>query len=268
MDPGTGLMDVASLRSKATGDVCGAYVESPNLFGCVERNLGEIREAAKDVPLIAGVDPLLLSLTRSPMDHGVDIVIAEGGSISFGMNFGGPLLGIFATKKEHLRKMPGRIVGQTVDADGRTAYCLTLATREQHIRRAKATSNICTNEALCAVGSAAYISLLGRDGLKKAATRCYENAHSLARKMDSIHGFKVPVFSSDFYCEFTARAPESAEAMLGHISKKGILGGVKQSNHASRFDANHMLVASTEVHTEHDIEMYISSLSKSTGVGA
>jgi glycine dehydrogenase subunit 1 len=267
MDPGTGLIDVASLRSQAAGDACGVYVESPNVFGCVEKGLGEIREAAKDVPLIVGVDPILLSLVKPPADYGADIVIAEGGNISFGMNFGGPLLGIFATTKEHLRKMPGRIVGATLDADGRRAYCLTIQAREQHIRRAKATSNICTNEALCAVGSAAYISLLGRDGLKKVAMKCYENAHNLAKGIGSIKGFKAPVFGADFYCEFAARTPQKADDLLRELSGSSILGGVKLSDHTTGFDENHMLVASTEVHASQDIETYLTALKGCSGGG-
>jgi glycine dehydrogenase subunit 1 len=267
MDARTGLIDTTSLRSLAAGDACGAYVESPNVFGCVERNVAEIREATRGIPLIMGVDPILLSVIRPPSEYGVDITIAEGGPISFGLNFGGPLLGIFATTKEHLRKMPGRIVGQTVDAEGRTAYCLTLATREQHIRRAKATSNICTNEALCAVGSAAYISLLGRDGLKRVASRCYENSYHLAKQVGSMKGFRAPVFDSDFYCEFVARAPVQAHALLAKLSELGIQGGVPLADHVSGFDPNHLLIASTDVHRRQDLDTFIEALGKVTGGG-
>ena len=147
------MLDLADLKTHLTEDVCGVYVENPNFFGRLEEQLAEIR-AATDVPLVVGINPIAQSILRKPADFGADIVIGEGQALGNAVNFGGPLLGIFATRQEHLRKMPGRVIGLTKDAEGRRAFCMTLQTREQHIRRAKAMSNICTHESPLAVAAA------------------------------------------------------------------------------------------------------------------
>src|SRR2546428_2824086 len=162
----TGTTDLDELRLAVGEDTAAVYVENPNFFGRFEEDLEEIRSIAPSL-LIVGANPLSLAVIKAPGDLGADIVIGEGQPLGNAVNFGGPLIGVFACKEEHVRKMPGRIIGLTKDAEGERAFCMTLQTREQHIRRERAMSNICTNETLMAVTSAAYIAVLGPSGLRR-----------------------------------------------------------------------------------------------------
>ncbi|HPT73278.1 MAG TPA: aminomethyl-transferring glycine dehydrogenase subunit GcvPA, partial [Methanomassiliicoccaceae archaeon] len=185
-DPSTGEADMDDLKEKIDGDVGGVYVEVPNFLGVMDRHAAEMKEVIGDALLVVGVDPISLGLLKAPGDYGADIVIGEGQSLGSPMNFGGPLLGLFGCRQELVRKMPGRVIGMTKDAEGKRAFCMTLQTREQHIRRSKATSNICTNEALMAVAAAAYLAIVGRDGLRAVAKSNMANARKLRDALSSV----------------------------------------------------------------------------------
>src|SRR3989454_4632364 len=177
-DSETGTVDLDDLRLAVGEDTAAVYVENPNFFGRFEEDLEEIRSIAPSL-LIVGANPLSLAVIKAPGDLGADIVIGEGQPLGNAVNFGGPLIGVFACKEEHVRKMPGRIIGLTKDAEGEQAFCMTLQTREQHIRRERAMSNICTNETLMAVTSAAYIAVLGPTGLRRGAPENLPRAETL-----------------------------------------------------------------------------------------
>ena len=197
-----------------------------------------------------------MAILKPPADYGADIVIGDGW---FGnpMNFGGPHLGIFSCRKEFVRKMPGRIIGATKDAEGKRAFCMTLQTREQHIRRGKATSNICSNEALCCIAFLAYAVLLGRDGLKKLAIKNMQNARYAQKKLASLN-FSFP-FSNDFFNEFVAIAPMNAVQLNKNLLKKGIHGGLLLEKQFPELK-NALLYGITEMHT-HEI---INKMAKAT----
>jgi len=260
----SGNIDLSALREKASNPkVIGAYVEQPGLLGGIEERMAEVREATKDRVLVVGADPMLLSLLKPPGDFGADIVVGDGGPVGMGLNLGGPLVGMFATTKEHVRKLPGRVVGASRDLDGRLAYCLTLQTREQHIRRSKATSNICTNQALCALASAVYLSLMGRDGLRAVARKCYDNAHDLAAKISAIPGFKAPRFESKFFCEFAAQFPAGSSKTVRRMRKRGIQAGLMAGDHVKGMK-DVLLVSSTEVHRPEAIDEYAKALKEAS----
>jgi glycine dehydrogenase subunit 1 len=191
---------------------------------------------------------------------GADIVAAEGQSIGNGLNFGGPYVGLFATREKFVRQMPGRLCGETVDAEGRRGFVLTLSTREQHIRREKATSNICTNSGLCALAFTIHLSLLGETGLKRLAAVNHANACDLADRLAAVKG--VELITPAFFNEFTIRVPGNAEQIVAKLADKGILGGVRASRLLPRDSAlaDLVIVASTEVNTAEDRAAYAAAL--------
>ncbi len=221
----TGLMDLNALKSAINDDTAAVYLENPNFFGMLDPRVDEIRELIGDALFIVGINPVSLGVIRPPGDYGADIVIGEGQGIGMAPNFGGPLLGIFTTRKKYLRQMPGRIIGMTEDADGNRAFTMTLQTREQHIRRARATSNICSNEALCALASAIYLSLLGKKGLERMAKINMKRARDLASRISSIGGFDM-AFKGEFFNEFVVRYPVEFEKIHEKLLENGIHGGL------------------------------------------
>ena len=257
-DRETGMLDLADLKTHLTEDVCGVYVENPNFFGRLEEQLAEIR-AATDVPLVVGINPIAQSILRKPADFGADIVIGEGQALGNAVNFGGPLLGIFATRQEHLRKMPGRVIGLTKDAEGRRAFCMTLQTREQHIRREKAMSNICTNESLLSVAAAAYMAVLGSNGLRKVAVACMRKAKDLAAAIRAIPGYEAPLFKGPHFNEFTVRYQGGYEAVHQTLLKEGIHGGMAHARHLKEL-RDFALFAVTERHTKSDLDRLLAAL--------
>ena len=195
--------------------------------------------------MVVGVNPMSLALLKTPADFGADIVVGDGQPLGCGLNYGGPTIGIFGARKEHVRKMPGRIVGMTADNKGNRAFCLTLSTREQHIRRAKATSNICSNQALMAVTAAVYIALKGRAGLKKVAEESVANAHELALELSHLKDVRSPLFKGPFFNEFAVGLPLDALEVDKRLLRKDVIGGAPLKLHeAGLGDA--MLVACTE----------------------
>ncbi len=224
-DPMTGQASPASIEKSVGENTAGIFMQSPNGFGVLEELLPEAREIAGKAALVVGVNPMALSLLRPPADFGADIVVGDVQPLGLGMNYGGPGAGLFAARREHVRKMPGRLVGMTADSNGRRAFCLTLSTREQHIRRSKATSNICSNQALMAVASAAYVALLGRTGLRRVAEQSLENAHALKDELAGAKDLRVPLFKGSFFNELSIGLPLDAREVNKRLARKNVIGG-------------------------------------------
>jgi glycine dehydrogenase subunit 1 len=243
------LDDISSAIKK--GGICGVYAEMPNLFGILDKNVASVKQIIGNVPLVVGVNPMCLSIVRSPGEMGADIVIGEGQPLGTRMGFGSPLLGMFACRQEHVRKIPGRIVGMTEDTNGNTAFCLTLQTREQHIRRSSATSNICTNEALTAVGAAVYVSVMGAEGMIDIAKKNMERASSLIKRL-SEKGIKT-VFDNSYFNEFVVRLPKDASSVCSELQNADdpVLCGVPLNGHVNGMD-DCLLIATTEMHSDED----------------
>ncbi len=249
-DSETGQLDLAKLKAAAGDATAAVYLENPNFFGAFEEAVDEVRKITSRI-LIVGANPLALAVTRPPGDYGADIVIGEGQPLGNAVNFGGPLLGIFACRREHLRKMPGRVIGLTHDARGHRAFCMTLQTREQHIRREKAMSNICTNETLLAVASAAYLAVLGSNGLRRLAVENIRRAKGLAARIGKIPGYRAPIFRSRHFNEFVIRGKAPYRRVHEALLKAGLHGGLDLSRHFREL-GNAALFATTETHTDAD----------------
>ncbi len=257
-DPQDGTLDLAALHEAVGDDTAGVYVENPNFFGRFEEGLEDIRAVAPSL-LIVGANPLALAVTTAPGDLGADIVIGEGQPLGNAVNFGGPLVGMFACRQEHLRKMPGRVIGITKDANGDRAFCMTLQTREQHIRRERAMSNICTNEALMSVVAAAYIAVLGPSGLRRVALDNIRRAKLLAERIDGLDRYMAPVFDGGHFNEFVVRSSFPWERAHAHLLASGLHGGLPLRE---RFPdlGEAALFATTEVHTEADYDRLVDAL--------
>jgi glycine dehydrogenase subunit 1 len=209
--------------------------------------------------LIVVADPIALGLLKPPGAFGADIVVGEGQPLGAGLNFGGPYLGFFATREKYVRKMAGRLVGQTVDAEGERGFVLTLSTREQHIRREKATSNICTNEGLVALAAAVYMAALGRCGMRQVAELCYHRAHYAADQIDALDGYTV-LQDDHFFKEFVVRCPDSVDAINEYLLNEwGIIGGYDLGRDYPELEG-HMLVCVTEMVSRKDIDLLVSAL--------
>jgi glycine dehydrogenase subunit 1 len=244
-DPMTGQANPSSLEAAVNENTAGVFVQSPNGLGCLEEMLPEAKSLAGKAALVVGANPMTLALLRPPADFGADIVVGDVQPLGLGMNFGGPGAGLFAARREHVRKMPGRLVGMTSDADGRRAFCLTLSTREQHIRRSKATSNICSNQALMAVASAAYVALMGRGGLKRVAEQSLENAHALSDELAGVKDVRPKLFKGPFFNEFAVGLPLDAGEVNRRLARKGVIGGAPLDLKAHGL-GDAMLLACTE----------------------
>lgn len=248
--------------ARISDDTSCVVVQGPSFFGDLI-DLRAIADAAhaKGALLIAVITEIVaLGLTTPPGEMGADIVVGEGQSIGNGLNFGGPYVGLFATKTKYVRQMPGRLCGETVDAAGDRGFVLTLSTREQHIRREKATSNICTNSGLCCLAFTIHLSLLGEDGFKRLARINHANAVKLADGLQSVKG--VEVLSSSFFNEFTIRLPRSAAGIVDALAERNVIGGLPVSRLIPD-DAsveNLLIVASTEINTDDDRAAYVSAL--------
>lgn len=254
-----GEEDLISLIDDKTACV---IVQSPDVYGRI-RDLRPIAEAAhaKGALLVAVTTEIIsLGLLEAPGNQGADIVVAEGQSLGNALSYGGPYVGLFATTSKYVRQMPGRVCGQTEDSEGRRGWVLTLSTREQHIRREKATSNICTNAGLCALAFSIHCTLLGEEGLSRLARVNHANARALADKVGAIDG--VDVLNDSFFNEFTVRLSKPAADVVEALAAKGILGGVPVSrllpNDADK--ANLLLLAATETNTPEDIDALCAAL--------
>ena len=255
----TGADDLLSAIDKDTSCI---VVQTPDVYGHLHdlRPIAEKAHAAGALLIAVVTESVSLGLVTPPGEMGADIVVGEGQSIGNGLTFGGPYVGLFATRMKYVRQMPGRLVGETVDAEGRRGFVLTLSTREQHIRREKATSNICTNSGLCVLAFSIHLTLLGEGGLRRLAQVNHANALMLAEMLGAVAG--VEVLNSTFFNEFTIRVRGDAAAVVEKLSRRGVLGGVP----ASRLDPSRpelrdlILVASTEVNTDEDRAAYATAL--------
>ncbi|NPV86051.1 MAG: aminomethyl-transferring glycine dehydrogenase subunit GcvPA [Anaerolineae bacterium] len=234
-------------------------VQYPDFFGRVyDYSALEKIVHERGALFVVVVNPLSLGLLKPPGEFGADVVVGEGQSLGLPLSFGGPYLGIFATRQEYVRKIAGRLVGETVDRDGRKGYVLTLTAREQHIRREKATSNICTNQGLMALASAIYLSLLGKHGLRQVAELCYHKAHYAAKKIGQIPGYAL-AFSEPFFHEFVVRCPQSVSEINDHLLEHGILGGYDLGADYPMLK-DHVLFAVTEMNTREQIDALCAAL--------
>jgi glycine dehydrogenase subunit 1 len=236
-------------------------VQSPNFFGCIEdvRALGERAHVVGALLIVAVTEAVSFGLLRSPGSCGADIVVAEGQSFGVPLSFGGPYVGLFATLDKYARQIPGRLVGEAVDKEGRRGFVLTLATREQHIRREKATSNICTNEGLIALAATVYMETMGRRGIQEVARQCAQKAAYAARRVAELEGFTLP-FTAPRFNEFVVRAPTEASALLARLSReKGITGGLALSRYYPD-RPNDFLVCVTETNSRQEIDALVEGL--------
>lgn len=211
---------------------------------------------------IVSAYPISLGLNPPPGEYGADIVVGEGQPLGNPIAFGGPYLGIFATKEKYMRRMAGRLVGQTVDKQGRRGFVLTLQAREQHIRREKATSNICTNQALCALAACVYLATLGKTGLRRVAELCYHKAHYAANRINRLPGYRVDL-TQQFFNEFVVTCPRPVSEINAHLREQGILGGYDLSKVYPHLE-NAMLVAVTEMSTREQIDGLVKALARVT----
>jgi glycine dehydrogenase subunit 1 len=257
-ETGTTLADSLSALDEKTAAI---VVQSPNFFGCIEdlQMLADKAHAVGALLIVVVTEAISFGLLKSPGACGADIVVAEGQSFGVPLSFGGPYVGLFATREKYARQIPGRLVGEAFDGKGRRGFVLTLATREQHIRREKATSNICTNEGLIALAATVYLETMGPRGIEAVATQCAQKAHYAARKISEIGGFSLP-FSAPFFNEFVVRAPAEAASLLRKLaSENGIDGGIA----LSRYNAerpNDFLVCVTETNTREQIDALVEGI--------
>jgi glycine dehydrogenase subunit 1 len=259
-DRQTGLTSAEALN--ALDDKTAALViQSPNFFGCIEdvRALADRAHAAGALLVVAVTESASLGLLRSPGSCGADIVVAEGQSFGVPLSYGGPYLGLFATLDKYARQIPGRLVGEAYDHEGRRGYVLTLATREQHIRREKATSNICTNEGLIALAATIYMETMGRRGLQEVAEQCAQKAAYAARRIAALEGFSLP-YSAPRFNEFVVRAPVNAQELLSRLARESnITGGLALSRYFAD-SPNDFLVCVTETNPRSEIDALVDGL--------
>ena len=237
------------------GTAC-LVTQNPNFYGYLEE-MEHLEKSAHDegALLVVSTDPVFLGMFHSPGDYGADIAVAEGQPLGVPLSYGGPYVGLFTCRSQFLRQMPGRIVGRTVDTQGRTGYVLTLQTREQHIRRERATSNICTSEALVGTMVAAYLACMGKAGLRHIAELTYHKAHYTASLIDRIPGYSLPLVGT-FFQEFVAQCPTPPSEVNARLLERGIIGGLDVSDRIP----NGLLLCVTEMNTREEIEALAKAL--------
>ncbi len=241
-------------------ETAAVLIQQPNFFGQLEE-IEEIARCAhaKGALLILSVDPISLGILKTPGEYGADIAVGEGQALGNAISFGGPYVGFFATRRALIRQMPGRLVGRTTDAQGRDGFCLTLQTREQHIRRERATSNICTNQALNALAATLYLTTLGKAGLRDVALLCLARSHAAHRAITALSGYHSP-FQGPFFKEFVIRSQgRPLSRILKRLLKAGILGGIDLGAYGSPLK-EHLLICVTEKHRPSDIDRLVSQL--------
>ena len=243
-------------------------MQYPNFFGDIE-DLRKHSKVAHDqgALLVVSADPMAMGMFNSPGNYDADIVTGEGQPLGIPTSYGGPYLGLFTTKQQYIRQMPSRLVGKTVDTEGRTGYVLTLQTREQHIRRERATSNICTNEALYALAATIYLAATGKQGLRQVAELCYHKAHYAAAQIEQLPGYSLP-FPNTFFQEFVVQCPTNPATINRRLLEQNILGGLDLSSppyspplpRGGGEEGNYMLLCATEMNTKEDIDSLVLAL--------
>jgi glycine dehydrogenase subunit 1 len=256
-----GVIDLDAARRVVGAKTAALVVQSPNFYGCLEdvAAAAELAHAAGAL-LVVVSDPVNLGVLEAPGRQGADIVVGEGQGLGVPLGFGGPYLGVFAAKNEFVRRMPGRLVGATVDLDAARGFALTLQTREQHIRRAKATSNICTNVALCALMATIYLATLGKQGLVRVGELSMAKAHYAAERLSAVPGVSFR-FAQPFFKEFTLKLPKSPERVAARLAKQNILAGLPLKR-LDRKLGDCLLVAVTERRTKDEIDAFADALAK------
>ncbi len=252
-------VDVKDLDSKLDDKTSCFVFASPNFLGVLEdgKSLSE-KVHSKGALLISVVNPISLGVVATPGSYDADISVAEGQPLGNPMNYGGPHLGIFTCKKELVRQIPGRVCGIAHDKEGNRSFVLTLQAREQHIRRERATSNICSNQALCALNASIYLTLLGPEGIKEVAELNLEKSHKLKDKICSLAGFKLK-YDAPFFNEFVIECPKSAEQIASELAKQGILAGYPLNNFDKSLE-NCLLICATETKSEKDLQKLVDAL--------
>ncbi len=253
---GIEIVELSPDVTEIPDDLACIGIQSPNFFGAIE-DVERLTKLAHDSGALSvvHVNPTALGLFRPPGDFDVDIVTAEGQPLGVPMAFGGPYVGLFACKKSHIRQMPGRIIGRTTDTQGRIGYALTLQTREQHIRRERATSNICTSTQLIGLMVAVYVATLGKQGMKDLASLCYQKAHYAASEINRLEGFSVET-NGTFFHEFVVRCPASPQSVNAALLERKIIGGLDISDRAEKS----MLICVTETSSKADIDRLVAAL--------
>jgi glycine dehydrogenase subunit 1 len=259
-----GRLDVGQVEAALTEDTAALIVQHPNVFGQLE-DVERLIAAAhqKGALAIVSVDPISLGLLRRPADYGADIVVAEGQALGNPLAFGGPYLGILACREAYVRKMPGRIVGQTTDRHGKRCWVLTLQTREQHIRREKATSNICTNQGLLALRASIYLAALGPQGLRGVAEQSTRKAHYAAEQLAAVPGLSL-AFAGPFFKEFVVRCTKDCNRVLAEVGRAGFHGGIALGRWFPEL-ADAILIAVTEKRTKAEIDGLAEAYARALG---
>jgi glycine dehydrogenase subunit 1 len=259
----SGQADIPELIKMLDDNTAMLAVAYPNFFGQID-DLSKLAEQVHNAGalLVMVVNPTALGLLKSPGELGADIVVGEGQPLGIPLSYGGPYLGFFACRTEYVRKIAGRIVGETVDQDGRRAYVMTLRPREQDIRREKASSNICTNQGLMSLTAAIYLSLMGKHGLRKVAELCYHKAHYAAKQINEVTGFKVDM-SKPFFHEFVVKCPRPVREINEHLIEQGIVGGYDVGQDYPHLK-DHMLLCVTEVNSKDEIDTLVEGLKEAT----
>jgi glycine dehydrogenase subunit 1 len=253
-----GYLDPDDLEDAIDDQTLSVIVQHPNFFGGLEEveSIGKLCHA-RGALFVVSFDPISLGILKRPGQYGADIAIAEGQCLGNPMVYGGPYLGIMSCRQEFVRKIPGRLVGQTVDRNGKRCWVLTLQTREQHIRREKATSNICTNQGLFALRAAAYLTALGPQGLKETADLCLRKAHYLADRLRLIPGVSMK-FSRPFFKEFTIQVPDDAKSLLERLLKAGYHAGLELGRWYPEME-NCLTIAVTEKRTKQELDGLVAA---------
>ncbi len=252
-----GKTDLEALKAAIDETTSCVYAQQPSFFGVIE-DCTAIAEAVHEAGarFVMGINPIAAAVLKTPAECGADIAVGEGQPLGMPMAFGGPYLGFMAATDKMMRRLPGRIVGQTTDDQGRRAFVLTLQAREQHIRREKASSNICSNEALCALTAAVYMASMGPDGMRNVAEQCYAKAHYMAEQISGIKGFEK-VNSGEFFHEFVTACPMDADKLMAALEEKGILGGLPVEGG--------ILWCATEMNSKEEIDALAALLKEVSG---
>ena len=260
VDMKDGITDLDQLKEKVSDKTAAVIAQSPNFFGIIEdlKTIGEIAHTGKKTSFIASVDPISLAILKKPSELDVDVVVGEAQGMGIPLSFGGPYLGFMATKKDYLRKIPGRIVGETVDVNGKRSYVLTLTAREQHIRREKATSNICSNQGLNTLAATVYMVTLGKQGLKEVALQSTKKAHYAYEQLTKSGKYK-PVFDQPFFKEFVVKSDIDSDKILTDLRNENIIGGYDLAINYPEFK-NSIMYAVTEKRTKDEIDKLCSVL--------